>query len=228
MKQFKSVFTQDYFTEYYSAMTGDFSKKYLEKNINWFYGWFNVLMNWFDFREGQGRKVLEFGTAIGAASSILAERGFSVIATDISEYAIRKNKELHTQKNLAFEKMDVETSKKFTDEFDLAFGFEVIEHLPLPEKALKNLYRMLKKDGVLICSTPYPYAYVFRDETHVSVKHPLDWERLFRNAGFRNVKYKHVSFVPFLYRFSKYFHINFSFGLPTPYLNSTIFVYGQK
>lgn len=40
------------------------------------------------------------------------------------------------------------------ESFDLLLCFDVIEHLYNPEVLLKEIYRLLKKDGVLIISTP--------------------------------------------------------------------------
>lgn len=227
-KSGQSVFDEEYFTQYYQAMTGDFSPAFLRKNINWFFGWFTALYPLYNFREGKNKKVLEIGCAIGAASRILAERGFVVTATDVSQYAVKKAALVNQHPNLSFEKMDILSTQKYEDTFDVIFGFEVIEHLDDPVSALKNMHRMLKKDGVLILSTPYPYTYVFRDVTHVSVKHPIDWQRILVRCGYANVRYTHTSFVPFLYRLSRYFHITFPGGLPTPFINSTIFLYAQK
>lgn len=224
----KAIFDKDYFTGYYQNMTGDFSPAFLSKNMNWFYGWFQVIERVFGINFSRGKKALEFGCAIGAASRLLADKGWKVVATDISSYAVKKAEKVNQHPKIKFEKMDVETTRKYTGIFDFIFGFEVIEHLPHPEKALVNIHRMLKKNGVVICSTPYPYTYVFRDKTHVNVRHPLDWERIFTEAGFRNIKVRHISFVPFFYRFSKRLHFTFPFGLPTPYINSTIFIYAQK
>lgn len=40
------------------------------------------------------------------------------------------------------------------ESFDLLLSFDVIEHLDNPVVLLKELYRLLKKDGVLIMATP--------------------------------------------------------------------------
>ena len=226
MKQDKSNFQEKYFTDYYQGLTGNFEHKDVVRNRNWFYGWFDALQNWFDFRTGKHKKVLEIGCSIGAAAQLLSERGFDVIATDISSFAVKKaSKIIH---DVEFEKLDIETSKKYDKSFDLIYAFEVIEHLGQPDKALENMHRMLKKNGVVICSTPYPYGYVFSDLTHINVRHPIDWSRIFARAGFKNIKYKQVGFVPFFYRFSKYLHIKMPFGLPIRYVNSTIFIYAEK
>ena len=228
MTKHKKNFRKSYFTDYYKGMTGEFENADLEKNRNWFFGWFNSLLDWYDFRDGKNKKALEVGCAIGAASRILAERGFEVIASDISEYAVNNSQKVNQHQNLSFTTLDVETSKKFSKTFDLIFGFEVIEHLEHPEKAIKNLKRMLKPGGVLICSTPFPFSYVFVDKTHVNVKHPLDWQRILLDSGFSKVTYKKVAFLPLLYRFSKYLHLTLPFCIPWRYINSTVFFYAQK
>jgi 2-polyprenyl-3-methyl-5-hydroxy-6-metoxy-1,4-benzoquinol methylase len=223
----KKIFDKQYFTEYYLPMTGKFEQKDLIRNKNWFYGWFDALQDWYDFRHGKGKRALEIGCSIGAAAALLAERGFQVTATDLSSYAVKNAQKI--VKGVKFLKLDVEKKPpKKLGKFDLIYAFEVIEHLPQHELALKNLHSLLKKDGALICSTPYPYSYVFRDVTHVNVRHPLDWLRIFKKTGFSEVKYKQVGFIPFFYRFSAHYHIKLPFGLPTRYINSPIFFYAKK
>jgi 2-polyprenyl-3-methyl-5-hydroxy-6-metoxy-1,4-benzoquinol methylase len=226
MKQDKNVFKKEYFTQYYEPMIGNFSQSDLTRNKNWFYGWFNALSDYFDFDHGKGKSVLEIGCSIGAAASLLADRGFKVKGTDISPLAVKSAQKL--VKNVDFEVLDIEKTTKYSNTFDLIFAFEVIEHLGDLDAAFKNIYRMLKKGGVVILSTPYPYSYVFIDETHINVRHPLDWSRILKRHSFKNVKWKQVTFIPFFYRYSQHLHLTFPIGLPTPYVNSPIFLYGQK
>lgn len=40
------------------------------------------------------------------------------------------------------------------DYFDIILSFDVIEHLPRPRVMLREIYRLLKKDGIFIISTP--------------------------------------------------------------------------
>lgn len=225
-KLHKKTFKEDYFTDYYLKMTGQFELNDLMKNKNWFYGWFDAIKNNCPITKGKGKRALEVGCAIGAASAILAERGFDVLATDISEYAVKNARKL--QKDVRFEQMDIEKTKKYSNKYDLIIAFEVIEHLRDPEKALINMNRMLKNNGTLVLSTPFPYSYVFSDETHINVRMPHEWINLLRKTGFKGVRYRHISFIPFFYRFSRHFHIKFSFGLPIKYVNSTIFIFAQK
>lgn len=221
------IFQEEYFTQYYKAMTGDFTHKDLQRNINWFHGWFRQLQWAFDFREGKGRSVLEIGGAIGAASKILHERGFNITMTDVSSHAVEKVKALIPE--LSAEVFDIQQDRpEWYHTFDLIFSFEVIEHLEDPEKALRNMHTMLKEGGCVINSTPYPYAYVFIDKTHINVRHPLDWVRIYQKAGFKNVAYRQIGFVPFFYRYSKDLHFTLPFGVNSPYINSPVFIYGEK
>lgn len=224
----KKVFDEQYFTDYYFAMTGTFQQKDLIRNKNWFYGWFNALQSLYDFKRGDGKKALEIGCSIGAAADILHERGFDVTATDISPYAVKNAKKLLP--DITFDLLDVDTppKKSLVGKFDVIFSFEVIEHLPNPQKSLINMTSMLKKGGVLINSTPYPYDYVYFDKTHISVNYPDAWVKMYKKAGLSDVKYIQRGFVPFFYRYSKYFHITLPFGLDTRYINSPVFIYGKK
>ena len=223
----KKIFDKDYFTDYYFGTTGSFGRKELLRNKNWFYGWFKALQGEFNFKNGKGKQALEIGCAIGAAADILHERGFDVLATDISPYAIKKAQKLLPK--IKFAVLDIEEKPKIKNKFDLIYAFEVIEHLENPTLALKNMYSMLKKDGTLICSTPYPYPYVLNvDKTHVNVRYPLEWIVLYRNSGFSKIQYRHKTFIPFFYRFSKHFHFIIPFGVGNPYLNSHVFIIGHK
>ena len=78
---------------------------------------------------------------------------------------------------------DAQTSMPFTSEtFDLVTCFDVLEHLSFPEKALVNMFNVCK--GTLVCTTPNrkvekPIRKLMGDydETHISVKSPLQWKK---------------------------------------------------
>lgn len=70
------------------------------------------------------------------------------------------------------------------DQFDYIICNQVLEHLPEPKQALKEMYRVLKTGGKIICTTPFFY------EEHLQ---PYDFYRytqfgnsyLFQEAGFK-------------------------------------------
>jgi len=77
--------------------------------------------------------------------------------------------------------------------FDVLCSFQVIEHLEKPEHFFKEANRVLKKDGLLIISTPNPegipakrlkhkwQGYRF---DHISLKTPEQWKNILLNSGF--------------------------------------------
>jgi SAM-dependent methyltransferase len=133
-----------------------------------------------DLLNGQGKKALDVGCAYGFTTQILADLGYDTCGVDISTYGAKQGKNLGDGQFLL---CDAQTNMPFTSEtFDLVTCFDVLEHLPFPEKAIVNMVNVCK--GALVCTTPNrkvekPIRILTRDydETHISVKSPLQWER---------------------------------------------------
>lgn len=216
MKHGKNEFDQKYF--------GMFFKNYSQRELifyyRWFQGWIKLLDKFLPLKDGRGKQVLEIGCAIGAFSKILTERNFKVTATDISPYIINKAKRL--QKNIDFLVSDIE--KEIPDKkYDFIFAFEVLEHLDNPKLALLNMKKALKKDGVLVFSTPKPTKRVLADPMHINVHSPKYWLSLGRKLGYNSVSSKEVSFIPHLYRYHSLFSRGFTFRINLPFINNTCF-----
>lgn len=220
------TFEENYFDGYYKKMVGEFSNEDLIRSEQWFWGWITFLDRYIDLKTKTKRKILEVGCSIGGAAKIFNERGFNVFASDISKLAVEK-----AQKNLpdiTFFTWDVEKKSPRKESFDLIFGFEVIEHLPNPTKSLKNIRAALLPKGQVVFSTPFPYDYVYTDPTHISVKSPGEWLRVFEDAGFSNIKMQPAVFLPVLYKISKHFSLALPFTVNSRYINSTLFIIAQK
>ncbi len=111
--------------------------------------------------EGQGvgfqPRILEIGCGAGILCLELARRAEWVVGIDIShvvlDFANRVKDEVQ-YKNISFQHGDAE-NLAFGDKcFDLVICSEVLEHLLSPQKALREMRRVLKKDGTLILTTP--------------------------------------------------------------------------
>ncbi len=56
------------------------------------------------------------------------------------------------------------------DSFNSILCIEVLEYLNMPEKAIQELYRVLKKDGIMLLSIPFMFR-EHGDETRLTSKH---------------------------------------------------------
>ncbi len=230
MKTKKSKFEKEYFGGYYNRNVGDFTSTDLDRSINWFTGWFSYLQQFVNLKDGKKRKVLEIGCSIGGASSILADRGFNVFASDISELALQNASRLAKEngRKISFYRFDVQNKIPISQKFDIIYAFEVIEHLKNPFKAIENMRLKLKTKGIIICSTPNRDYDRSSDPTHINVKTEKEWEKIFKSVGFTNIKISQISFLPFFYRFNKNFHLTFPLPIASRYINSPLFIIAKK
>lgn len=219
MQHGKDEFDKKYF--------GIFFNKYnlseLTFYYRWFKGWINLLDRFLPLKNGQSKKVLEVGCAIGSFAKHLSERGFDVTAIDISEFIIKKAQKL--QKNINFKVLDIEKNNRIEEKYDYIFAFEVLEHLKNPRKALENMRKLLKKGGVLVFSTPLPTKQTLADPMHINVHESKYWIFLGKKLKFEKVTFKQVAFIPFFYRFSELFSIGFPTRVNLPFVNNTCFYF---
>lgn len=223
-------FEKKYFTGYYSPNVGKFDEKSLKKSKNWFYGWLSHISKYKKIDSGQDKTSLEIGCSSAAVSHLLEEKGYKAYASDISTYAVEKAKKLakKTKKHIEFHNFDVEKGIPIKDKFDVIIAFEVIEHLSDPLKAIINMKKKLKNNGVLICSTPNKDYDMSSDPTHINVKTEIEWRGIFRKAGFKKIIIKQVSFLPFFYKFNKYFHLVLPIRVKSRFINSPLFILASE
>ncbi len=133
---------------------------------------------------GSGGKLLDLGSGEGAVAEFFQNHGCDVIAFDISEKALEKAK----LRGLKIAQGDVEGKLPFKDHtFDIVFWGDNVEHLFLPEKTLKEIFRILKPNGRLILSTPnmgyiryriYYLVHGMLPQTEWYGKYPWLWEHI--------------------------------------------------
>ena len=98
-------------------------------------------------------KALELACGSGQLSFILSNYTKSWIATDFSEQMIREAKKHREGKNLIFEMADA-TSLSFENEkFDCVLISNALHIMPNPDEAMKEIYRVLKPNGILFAPT---------------------------------------------------------------------------
>lgn len=193
---------------------------------NWYYMWIEYIDKKLSFSKHLPKvpNVLEIGSGIGGVSALLSDKDWDVTGSDISREMVSSAQA--TNKNVHFIFCDVQ--ERIPGGYDAIFGFEVLEHIPKPEKAIRNIHDALKKGGYFIGSTPFPYPKNFTDPTHCSVLYPKEWTTLFKKAHFKNITTYPISFFPFLWRIHKKLNIILPFYIPFPGFVSTTLLIGEK
>lgn len=130
----------------------------------------------------QGKDVLDIGFGCGYGSEMLAKVASNIIGIDKNGEAVEHAKKKHVKPNLGFFERDAlrlsESFGKEDDWFDLAVAFEVMEHLPDPQRFLKEVKAILKPRGMLILSVPYYHQTGPQEQVPgVNPHHLWTWER---------------------------------------------------
>jgi 2-polyprenyl-3-methyl-5-hydroxy-6-metoxy-1,4-benzoquinol methylase len=99
---------------------------------------------------------VELGCGRGEFARLLRDRGFDVTAVDVDSHNITACQALGFRAKQA----DLNQPLPFEDDsFDLAVMLEVVEHIPLADRLVIEISRILRCDGLLLLSTPN-YAWI--------------------------------------------------------------------
>jgi SAM-dependent methyltransferase len=100
-----------------------------------------------------GGSVLDIGCAQATASILLAERGFKVTAVEANPESIEYAKLRVEFGQISFICTDA-TRLSLNEEFDAVLLGEVLEHVPRPGALVQRFRDMLRRDGILVITTP--------------------------------------------------------------------------
>ena len=173
-------------------MTNETTKKYV-KSIKTYFGsnkndasrlltTYNRLLNYLKCPEiTSGKKLLDLGSGDGSFVEICKNMDIDASALDAYSHKI----------NFENDKLPFEDST-----FDYISLTSLIEHIMNPKTLLNEIYRVLKKEGFIIITTPnfkYSYKIFYDDPTHVRPYTRKSIERLLSFYEFKTIKT-----VPFL------------------------------
>jgi 2-polyprenyl-3-methyl-5-hydroxy-6-metoxy-1,4-benzoquinol methylase len=107
-----------------------------------------------------GKTVADIGWEdIGYGSRLLAKTARSVAGLTNSSELVERASAVYPAPNLRYQKADLPTLPHPEDSFEVVVALSVIENLEHPEDLLREVRRVLKRDGVLIISTPDKQTY---------------------------------------------------------------------
>lgn len=96
------------------------------------------------------RNLLDVGAGTGIFLEAARAKGFQVAGNDISEYSKQKLKEKDIK--CFFGSLDEGILPK--DQFDVVTAWDVLEHIPNPNKAMETIHSSLRQGGYLFMTTP--------------------------------------------------------------------------
>jgi len=121
-----------------------------------------------------GNRVLDVGCGFGRHLDSLGNRELKV-GLEISIEALKRGRKLYT--NVDFVQASAYEMPFKNSTFDTAIMIDVIEHLEYPERALKEIKRLLQEGGYLILQTPnYPAKRVYDFVNYIN---PRGWRKSF-------------------------------------------------
>ena len=159
----------------------------------------------------RAKEVLELATGPGVLAKRIAPVTQRMLATDYSEGMIAEAKKGACPKNLRFEVADALSLPYADASFDAVIIVNALHLLPEPERALREIARVLRPDGILIAPNFVKKRERFVDRCWeavlrlVGVRFEHQWTAgeylvFFRDNGWEPLFYKEMQArMPFLY-----------------------------
>ncbi len=139
----------------------------------------------------RGARLLEVGSGMGHLVGRLSAH-FRACGMDINHWAVKQSKT--AAESAALQVASAQELPYRDGAFNMVIIKHIVEHLPDPAKALREIGRVTETGGVLILATPNLGSLLkpwkgekwigYQDPTHISLKEPQEWLRLIQEAGF--------------------------------------------
>ncbi len=102
-----------------------------------------------------GDTFLEIGCGISPLCFFMEQFGMQSYGVDFSELAINMAKALYSNSRILYKIADITDMPLSNDMFNFVYGAGVLEHIPNTQKAINEIYRVLKCGGISINTVPF-------------------------------------------------------------------------
>jgi 2-polyprenyl-3-methyl-5-hydroxy-6-metoxy-1,4-benzoquinol methylase len=160
------------------------------------YWWSNRFNAMLARRYGKpGTRLLEIGSGMGHLVAQL-EDTFDTYGMDLNHWAVKQSQAVIHKTNL--QTASAQELPYKDGAFNVVIIKHIVEHLPDPQKAIREIGRVTESGGTLILATPNLDSMLkpwkgdkwigYQDPTHISLKRPAEWLSFIEAAGFELVK----------------------------------------
>lgn len=131
------------------------------------------------------KDVLDIACGEGYGSNLISKYANQVYGVDIDSTTIDLAEKKYKKDNLLFKTGSTDAIPLKENSIDVVISFETIEHHDKHEKMFDEIKRVLKKDGILIISTPdkkyYSDTRNFKNQFHVKELYRFEFLNLISN-----------------------------------------------
>jgi len=155
-----------------------------------------------------GKRLLDAGCGTGHFSQQAVKKGARVTSMDIGENLLEKVSEKCNSERVVGSVLDMQFEDNY---FDFIISSEVIEHTNAPYKAIGELYRVLKPNGILALTVPNQFwkwscvlANTLKIRPYEGIENWVGYSGLKREleaAGFSILHYRGFHLLPFQINF---------------------------
>jgi len=146
--------------------------------------------------------MLEIGCGRGEMLKNFKDLGLDVKGVDLSPEAPDYNKDIEIKVcNVEDEMLPYEDNS-----FDIIYSKSVLEHLFYPETYMKEAYRVLKPNGIILTLTPdweSTYKTFYDDPTHRTPFTVVSLSNILKMNNFKNVDVNKFRQLPLLWKYKK-------------------------
>lgn len=156
-------------------------------------------------------RLLDVGCASGYFTIYFKNKARNVYGIDVNKEFIYRAKKKY--KNIDFRLLKSKKLPFKSNFFDVVTILDVLEHVNDDQTMINEIYRILKKDGILILSVPHKGLFSFLDPDNLKITMPFLYKSLYylikrKNPKIVNEEHRHYNVEELNKIFNNKFRIN--------------------